>query len=78
MRFSPMWQAPRSFRYPGGHLAGDFDGDGKTNYMLQIQTKERKHVMIVSLWTATPFIGYDDRPTGFSPVGRVERCICEC
>ncbi len=46
MRFSPMWQAPRSFRYPGWHLAGDFDGDGKTGYVLQIQTKEGKQVII--------------------------------
>ena len=46
MRFSPMWQAPRSFRYPGWHLAGDFDGDGKTGYVLQILTKEGKHFMI--------------------------------
>ena len=46
MRFSPTWQAPRSFRYPGGHLAGDFDGDGKTGYVLQIQTKEGKQVII--------------------------------
>ena len=46
MRFSPMWQAPRSFRYPGWHLAEDFDGDGKTGYVLQIQTKEGKQVII--------------------------------
>ena len=46
MRFSPMWQATRSSRYPGWQLAGDFDGDGKTGYVLQIQTQEGKQVII--------------------------------
>ncbi len=77
MRFSPMWQAPRFFRYPGWHLAGDFDGDGETGYMLQIQTKEGKHFMI-AFYGPPRRLGYDNRPTGFSPVGRVERCVCEC
>ncbi|MEO8131017.1 MAG: hypothetical protein ABJF23_00660 [Bryobacteraceae bacterium] len=43
------WFAEYRFRFAPNLVTGDFDGDGKTDYVLQIQTKQGQQVMIAFL-----------------------------
>lgn len=70
------WFSECRFKFAPNLVTGDFDGDGKTGYVLQIQTKGGKQVMIAFMDRGRKFethILATDPPGPFSYLPRMEK-----
>ncbi len=70
------WFREYRFQFAPNLVTGDFDGDGKTDYVLQIQTKERQQILIAFLDRGRKFethILASDPPDPFSYLLRMDK-----